>query len=908
MVVNLILLVVAVGLSLLAGYLLQKKQRNLAKDDKPTTLATRGTFIPYVLGIRRIGPVFCWAGDRRSAKEKAQGGKGGIGSSPKVDVYYERGMHVLCAGPAFCLRRIYQHGKIIFEGPITRKSHPSGSRVDLGSEGAFDIYWGEPNQPINNDLGVSTRIGIASRWPHICYVYWDEKRLGQQPTWPLLDYVIEVDLPDSEALLPSSQKYYEPTFTLDGPTYPIFQGINGAEFNGSNHSSAGQFIILGDHSQEFRPKGRIEVTGNSANGTHDVLGTQVIVVEVMPPPFPIYSVRTRVFIDGGLSGANSSGNMQGYTRGSDDGYNPAHCIAQALFGSFPLGYAFDQAEWNVQGGGFSLDALGLLFETERPGMLPLIGSLIGLEGEELQAVIGAALQDFGVMVPINPVTGLIDFRPIREPASIKTISDDLILDPAPQVESYLGERPVDRIVFVFSDRDFNYRDMTIAVDEDGEASRGEYQRARRVQITATTHYPTASECAERRSQEELAGGVAIKVNAARDTRSLLPGDVLQFEELPDVYRLMDVSIDPLTGVVELGCIPDFYGVAKSQFVNNTGGGQVALKPATQDLAVAIVEIPAYLNATGQIQVLPARIRAHNQTTGTDIWLSDDNTSYTLIERRSDTQAGGQLDAEFSLTNSNYLAQGPTITVLGDEDDIIALDSLTPLSDSNWRQGRLIAIIGDEILFVKNLVQIGPNQWRLDDVLRARYDTKAATHPAGTAVFLADAQAVLPITDLLMQPSVGLFLKSAPISSAGAVPVANVAPVYRVLEGKGVAPIRPWALRVTAPFTNVRAYKTGNNISFDWGYRSTATPKTGAGQQPAGTPVAASAIQGFFELEFQSGVTIRTVQIPSGTTYTLTNAQLVAWFSGEPATLTVRLRNLNGALRSVPEEIAVVKIT
>ena len=60
MVVNLVLLVVAVGLSLLAGYLLQKKQKNLTKDDKPTTVATRGAYCLFVLSRTASGNGVCF--------------------------------------------------------------------------------------------------------------------------------------------------------------------------------------------------------------------------------------------------------------------------------------------------------------------------------------------------------------------------------------------------------------------------------------------------------------------------------------------------------------------------------------------------------------------------------------------------------------------------------------------------------------------------------------------------------------------------------------------------------------------------------------------------------------------------------------------------------------------------------
>lgn len=86
MAAQLIYAVIAVGLSLLAGYLLQKKTRSPV-DDKPTVVATRGSFIPILKGKRRIGFVFGYAGNRTLQKIK-QGKKKWYKKREKVDTYF----------------------------------------------------------------------------------------------------------------------------------------------------------------------------------------------------------------------------------------------------------------------------------------------------------------------------------------------------------------------------------------------------------------------------------------------------------------------------------------------------------------------------------------------------------------------------------------------------------------------------------------------------------------------------------------------------------------------------------------------------------------------------------------------------------------------------------------------------
>ena len=69
--VDIAIIAIAIGLSFLAAELLKRKNKALAQDDKPTTLATRGTFMPRILHRRRTGFVFGAAGARGTTKERA---------------------------------------------------------------------------------------------------------------------------------------------------------------------------------------------------------------------------------------------------------------------------------------------------------------------------------------------------------------------------------------------------------------------------------------------------------------------------------------------------------------------------------------------------------------------------------------------------------------------------------------------------------------------------------------------------------------------------------------------------------------------------------------------------------------------------------------------------------------------
>lgn len=212
------LLVISVlALFFIARLLYKPPKDGIRSEDKPTTLASRGEWVPAIVGTRKVGYMFCWAGDRRAEKRDSGGGKGGSGGGAKTTIYFESGWHVICLGPASRLEAIFQDGEVIWEGPIDSFTTPSGTSFTIPEKGTFTIYWGEKDQPINTFLADPARVGIASRWPYFCYVIWENKELGPSPTWPLMEYAISTTCIGTEL--------QQSTALLDNGTS---SGINGA--------------------------------------------------------------------------------------------------------------------------------------------------------------------------------------------------------------------------------------------------------------------------------------------------------------------------------------------------------------------------------------------------------------------------------------------------------------------------------------------------------------------------------------------------------------------------------------------------------------------------------------------------------------------------------------------------------
>lgn len=886
------LLALSVGLSMIAAKLLAPKPDTPVIDDKPTTLTKRGSFIAWLVGRRRVGPVFAWAGARYTIKEKTGGGKGFFSSdAPKTTIYYESGWHQLCLGPADVLHGIYQGGKILFKGPITRISHPSGSTVDLGKEGSFKIYWGESSQTVNTTL--ASQVGISSRWPHVCYVHWHPKRLGTSAIWQLIEY--DVERYTSQAILSDSSDYIEPTEVLSGTSFAIFDNQNGVP-------GTGYFDLEDDRTGRYYIGRRVRVVGNAMPDT-DMTITDVTTFQQLDKTYfwvHIYKTYTRLKFNVTLSGTDDNGVLELYTDSDIGGINPAHAIAEMLFATFPLGLGLSTDNWDLT----SLETLGQATSEEYGDALP--SSLIGIDGEHAQSLLGAALQDLGVLVPIHPDNGKIYFYQVTEPVgSLPELKEAQINDPLPEIETLHSGALTDKFIFSFKDWEHAFKDMTITIDEDGRAEYLEHQTAKRIQIVIAVDIETAGKIAERRSQEEIAGASIRNITANHGARLLIPGEPILVENVDDIFRVLSVTPDPESGKVKIKCMSDVYGVTPSTFDNEGGGGEISSTTVEQDDSFGYVEIPEYWLNGDPMTIMIPRIRGNSAVAGANIYISRDDTTYTYIGQELSSVAGGILIDAVDSDGESSLATGPTFTATGPD-----IGNVLDLSADalNWRLGRQLMVWGGEVAFIQKVTALGGDTYRIDGLLRARWDTKKEIHAAGQPIFIFEANDLDLFSDLLLDADVDLYIKTQPFAS-GSITNLDASPKLHIdtTPGKGIIPMRPLNLTLTAPAPLVPAYETGDDMEISWSYMSARQPGTGAGMQGKGDATAPSAMDGEFKLEIlTTGDTLKRTEYTTSPLYNYSNANLVSDFGAEPASFKIKLTILRGGLSSESIEITVTK--
>lgn len=887
---------IGIGLSWLAGLLLDG-DKDRTDNDKPTTLSKRGSYVSWFLGVRRVAPVFCAAHGRYSRKERAKSGGKGSALAPKVEVFYESGWHALAVGPVDALHKILQSGKVIFDGPITPASHPSGSLIEAGDEGEFRIYWGDSGQPVDAELAVHT--GISSTYPNLCYVHWIAKRLGQSPTWPVLDYELE-RRPNNTELTGTS--WVDPSLTLTGPTFSV------TDVNANADADTGYLQIEKDFTGFFKPTTQIFITGNTlAAGAYEVRRSEAAIITAGTrfDGTPWYKTVTRVYLEGGTLGADANGTMQTYESDGRAGLNIANGVADLLFEPWPQGLGLDPNDTTEAWDLVALQAMHDEADTEG-----WVSSLYAQNGEKASGLITGAMQDTGHVLRLEQQNGRWAFTPVREPSgTVANLGSDIWSGKLPEITTVHAEPNADRLVFKFKDRAYEYGDMTIAVDDDGASSYAEYQKSRSVPIVTTTDFQTAAALSELRAPEELSNASEIKLSLAKGARGLQPGDAVTAHDFPYVLRVLEVEIDPDSEEVSLTVVPDFYGVAPSDVRVASGGGQVSVNPMENEEQFSFLEVPEQLlGGLGSTQtLLPVHIRATDQTSQVGHWLSRDNSTYEFDTYDTFFQAGGTLDAELAADTADYVAQSVTFTEAGPDNSTLTQD--LSADDTNFYAGRQVAFIvssnGVEICFLRKATVTVPGTRRLDGLLRGRYDTRKISHPAGAEIYIFDADVAQPIQDILLQPELALYLKSQSVTMAGTVDISAVAAYGQALYGKGVRPIQPDGFSVSAPLLNTYAYSAGSDLVIK-PLLSSGTVVTGAGGQAAGASSAGSVLPGTVTVQAASGASFTVTADAQDGSVTIPSATLAA--AGNPASFTLTVtHNANGYSSQASAPITITKL-
>jgi len=395
---------------------------------------------------------------------------------------------------------------------------------------------------------------------------------------------------------------------------------------------------------------------------------------------------------------------------------------------------------------------------------------------------------------------------------------------------------------------------------------------------------SATMVALRRNQERVSGKQPYRISANRQARLLMPGQLFTIPEVDVAMICMENELrDPTDLEAKITALPNYYGIEASSAVIHPGGGLEPNIPETEeDLAIIPFEIPETISDTlGKVRLGVARVRAHAQILRSNIYISNDDITFFKISEEGGVHIGGVFNDDIAAEDVGLQAAGIEFTELGP--DITSVLDLTPSGQrAVWRRGKqLLLTEAGEAMFVRGVTSLGGDQWRVEQPLRGRLDTVRQAHSAGDKfIILADDQ-ITSFTDLLLLPGDTIYLKVQPVG-ADSMPLDELESIPFTIYGKG---IRPRTVRQLRAVGGGNHYSFGDDVDIQWGYLSEEAPKTGAGEQGAGTAIAAPAPpDGTFHIKLYAPNGGALVREASGLTepiFTYTWAMLVADFGWSP---------------------------
>ena len=581
-----------------------------------------------------------------------------------------------------------------------------------------------------------------------------------------------------------------------------------------------------------------------------------------------------------------------------DGPNPAHVLWQLLTAKAPYGLGLPAEA--LDAGAF--EALGVLCETEHQPC-----HVLANDGVIASDLIGQICQDVGVMLP--QIGGVIVPQPIRhvDATTLPIVNEDVMVLPAPPVREQMHDETLpDRVIFVIKDRTNAWRDMDIVISDDSLALTRSRNRPVKTSISTVIDRTTAQKVIDRRTSELLTNPEKYTLEVTRGARMLHPGQAFILQGYGQL-RVASVDVKLPGRSAKLETVLDQYSGEPGTYVPSTLADRydapMSLDPAA-DLAVLVQEVPAALSADPAIAV--ARVRANGQISGATVWISGNGSSYSKLGSQDNCAAGGALLQALPATDSMIIENGPMISTLND--DIRQALDLSGNED-DWRTGRQLCLIGDEIFYLRNVTAV-VGGWRLDGLIRARYDTLRADHAIGDQVFIVDATTLKTFTSSLLKNGATVYIKTVPTTATAAVDISTVAANELVIGSlRAYRPLPPDNFAGNM----VNTFATGGAVTFTWNYRVHDGDGRAADEVLAGEPIGAGtpSRDGPFLIDIMNAAgttTVRTITVDDDTgNTTYANATMVGDFGTEPASFQARLTNVSGSYRSTSRSILIERI-
>ena len=589
------------------------------------------------------------------------------------------------------------------------------------------------------------------------------------------------------------------------------------------------------------------------------------------------------------------------------GANGAHLLYQLLFETYPhgLGLTTDQIDLP------SLQAVALALGASGEGLRTHMDLR---DGMEFSSAVDAILVDLGLVFTWAVDIGKYVFKLLRDGDTPIVLQSELHASEDPELNRLLEGAYVPKVVFGFLNWEMRYREDDVVVPDHGLLQHYKTQARERLRLTVPRDFEAAAAIAERRAVEKLSPPVPFNFQASREAALLRPGDLVDVSDasfangtpplVENPVRVMAVSLDPASGKAKIDTMVDSYAVAPPTSLatvydggSSSGGMAVSASSFIQtrdpdfvDFAQRVFELPGFFGVS--IGMLYLRIANSKAQTGAALLLSYDGTTYQSSSDPVLSVPGGvllgALGAEYVETGlsdpNDTLAHGRVVEygpLFYSPTDLPS--SFEPLDEANWLSGKLVLLVDEELMVIREVAPAGGTVYQARGVVRGAFGTQQANHEDGAVAYLLQGSQLVPGRDPLLGKGIESYAKMLVRADSSLQDASTATAIPFTPTGKSLRAFNPLNLRNDqANF----AFRAGEDVPLRWEYRlhSGRVRRTGAGFQGYGEAVNLDAeLQGSFTvviLDASGTIVKRTVPGLTSPSYTYSSADRVADFGAE----------------------------
>jgi hypothetical protein len=375
-----------------------------------------------------------------------------------------------------------------------------------------------------------------------------------------------------------------------------------------------------------------------------------------------------------------------------------------------------------------------------------------------------------------------------------------------------------------------------------------------------------------------------------------------------VVRILKIEEEgPESEIITIYAYEDAYYAGKTciRIIPNTRPDPIVLPITTID-HVLVLEQPYTLADGENIKLGVVASREEGNELGYAVYASNDGVTYTFLGTSSNWGIYGVLQGDYP-KNTITIDDDIGFEILFDNDDATTLETMTR---GELFGNRHLCLLGSEFISFQTITPISDRRYKLEGVLRGKFDTLKQDHSAGEAFFFIGDNGLTSFTgtESTFYHGATRYYKIVPFNMASYGSLSDATAHSILFNKRAFTPYSPDNLRANGCGLDYRATYT-TDVVLTWATRIRSGQ--GCGYSDIDTVVdAAPTWEGLFEIEvYVGGTLVRTATAINDDTWTYTEAMNLSDNGSLASEITFKITDYltSGAERYDSDELNIISL-